>query len=120
MDKKEAFADIILGTKFKNSVMDEKQRFWAIIDVVIKYLESHPEGKAEMMKLRKSVLDYRANTFNKFGSNKDKTFRKLVAIPYKLMLALETMYPDGLPYENVEFYRQFAKRYPDMRYVDTI
>lgn len=99
----------------------DKNAFWKNVDDIMKVLyKKHPR---EMRDMEIYARQKRDSALNKFGSNKDKTFRQLCGIPYRLDMALKVLYAEGnggMPVTGREFQRGFARRYPNLRFCEVI
>jgi len=85
----------------------KKKNLWDVIDFLVKVFEKRfPEySKARHAELK----ERRKNLRNPHASNKAKDLRHLISIPVPLKDLFDYFLED---YENKEFWREFARRYP--------
>lgn len=84
-----------------------RKNLWDVVDFLVSVFEKRfPEySKARYTELK----ERRKRLKNPYASNKEKDLRHLVSIPVPLKDLMDYFLED---YENKEFWREFAKRYP--------
>ena len=94
--------------------------FWKSVDELVAFL--YMKYPYAMIEGERYAKQERESNFNVYGSNKDKTLRKMVDIPNELDMMLKIMYRDegGLPIKDKEFTLGFAKRYPQFKLADKL
>lgn len=83
------------------------KNMWEVVSFLVEVYEKRdPEGTK---KRQEAMAQRRKNLKNRWGANKRKDMRHLVSIPADLKDLMSFFLTD---FDNVDFWRQFAKRYP--------
>jgi hypothetical protein len=111
-------------TKLTMMLMQRKSKanFWPVVDEIMKHLTYHPDPavRQSMKDLVKAAKLERQSKNNKFGATEQKSLRHLGLMPEQLQLALDRLFPEGLPMGNKKFGHEFFRRYPKLRIAEVI
>lgn len=107
-----------LVDKWIDEMATTESALWLWVADVLEYLaHKYPQ---EMKETKEYAKQQRENAMNKWGSNKDKTFRQLGAIPSRLDIALKRLYGDEMPIKKSDFHIKFFLKYPEFSFAPVI
>lgn len=94
--------------------------FWEVVDILMKYFYDDPILRADMLACEEDAKKARDDAFNKWASNKDKSFRLKGKMPQGIYMALRKAYNNHLPMDDEKFANTFFTKYPKFRVTDKI
>lgn len=96
---------------FVDKLIIEKGRkgLWEVVEMIMKFMYKY--HRDEMIAIEREAKRERGLAINEFGSNKDKSIRKLGIMPERIENLLRRAYNDTYPIPIQEFRRKFFQKY---------